>query len=158
MPIYHLRRTATVQEFYAVQADTEDDAIEIAGEEGDPYATEDAGDGEWDVYSVEADPEPEPAPQVDARILALRARALDIINNEADLVRDDESGDRSAEVKRLIRALHACPDGRILGRLIYTFPAHADEVFAETDDDRETFGDPVVHAINLLPADYYSKD
>ncbi len=60
MPIYHLRRTATIQEFYAVQADTGDEAIETAGMDGDPYATEDVGDGEWDVYSVEADPEPVP--------------------------------------------------------------------------------------------------
>lgn len=155
MPIYHLRRTATFAEFYTVQAATQDAAIGTAMEY-EPDLVEDMGDGEWDVYGVEADPEPEPATEVDARILALRARALDIVDNEADLVHDDDSGGRSAEVKRLVRALNVHPDGRVLGRLISTFPNEADEVFGETEDDRAYFGDPVPYAIRLLPVDYYS--
>lgn len=155
MPIYHLRRTATVQAFYVVQADTEEIARRAAYY-SDPDHVEDMGDGEWDVYQVDRDPEPEPAfTETDARLMALGARAVDIIENEAELVHDDDSGDRSAEVKRLIRAL---PDSVTRARLIVFFRNEADEVFAETDDDRDTFGDPVAYAVALLPADYYTPE
>jgi hypothetical protein len=111
----------------------------IRGDEGqDRESYTDEQDRE--SYSTDGDSTPE--------LRALTARAVDVIENEADLVRDDDTGDRSAEVKRLIRAL---PDGPTLHRLADTFTAEASEVFDETDEDRASFGDPVRYAFKRLP-------
>jgi hypothetical protein len=143
------------------------DLDDVGGEDPVPIEVTCQGETVWSadgpgsiVNAPEEDAGDESEPNLDVAFAetpegrALLARAVDIIENEADLVRDDDSGGRSAEVKRLVRAL---PDGPTRHRLIDTFGAEADEVFGETAEDRASFGDPVRYAFERMPASEYRE-